>query len=274
MFQMREVISCRHSGPMRGLPLLAAVLALKLAGCASDNERDMKSGAEQLYERAHNSMSSGNYRNAISYYEVLEARFPFSNQAKQAQLDMIYAYYKNGEAEAAIDAATQFERENPTHPRVDYALYMRGLAQFSGQHNWFDRLLRLDRSKRPPIEARESFSAFAQLLQRYPDSLYAADARQRMIFLRNRLAEHENHVARYYVERGAWMAGLNRAKYAMENYDGAPSVAESLRIIITCYDALGMKDLADGTRRVLAESYPDITTAQAAAEDKPWYRFW
>jgi outer membrane protein assembly factor BamD len=254
--------------------LLAAVVVLGLAGCAGDNERDMRSGAADLYERAYNSANNGNYRNAISYYEALEARFPFSNQAKQAQLDMIYAYYRNGEEEAAIDAATQFERENPTHPRVDYALYMRGLAQFQGQHGWFDRVLRLDRSKRPPIEARESFSAFSQLLQRYPNSEYAADARQRMIFLRNRLAEHENHVARYYVDRGAWLAGLNRAKYALENFDGAPSVAESLRIMVRCYEELGMRDLADSTRLVLTESYPDVAVAQAKAEDTPWWRFW
>lgn len=255
-------------------PLTLAVLILLLAGCAGDNERDMKSDAAELYERAHKSMDAGNFRNAISYYEALEARFPFSNHAKQAQLDLIYAYYRNGEAEAAIDAATQFERENPTHPRVDYALYMRGLAQFRGQRNVFDRLLRLDRSRRPPLQARESFSAFSQLVQRFPDSRYAPDARQRMVFLRNRLAEHENHVARYYLDRGAYLAALNRAKFAMENYDGAPAVPESLRIMIESYQALGMGDLAESTRTVLAESYPDVARAAAQADAKPWYRFW
>lgn len=261
--------------PARRAPAAAIAMLLSvLAGCASDNERDLRSGAEQLYTRARKSLDAGNFRNAISYYEALEARFPFSNQSKQAQLDLIYAYYRNGETEATIDAATQFERENPTHPRVDYALYMRGLAQFRGQHNWFDRLLRLDRSKRPPVEARESFSAFSQLLQRYPNSIYAADARQRMIFLRNRLAAHENHVARYYLERGAWLAALNRAKFAMESYDGAPAVADSLRIMIESYEALGMTDLAESTRAVLAESYPEMLTAKAEAEDRPWWAPW
>lgn len=245
-----------------------------LSGCAGDNERDMKSGADQLFERARASMESGNYRNAINYYEALEARFPFSNQTKQSQLDLIYSYYKNGERESAVDAAMQFERENPTHPRVDYALYMRGLATFSGQKNVVHRLFRVDLAKRPPEGARESYSAFSQLVQRYPTSPYAADARQRMIFLRNRLAEHENHVARYYYQRGAYLAALNRAKGVIQNYDGAPAVADALRIVIDSYSALGMNDLADGARTVLAESFPKDAVAQQKAEQKPWYRFW
>ncbi len=255
-------------------PALAAIVALALAGCAGDNERELRSGAEQVFEKARSAMESGNYRNAITYYEALEARYPFSNQAKQAQLDLIYCYYKNGEREGAIDAATQFERENPTHPRVDYALYMRGLANFRGQRNVLHRMFGVDLARRPPEGARESFSAFSQLLQRFPSSRYAPDARQRMIFLRNRLADHENHVARYYLERGAYLAALNRAKFAMQAYDGAPAVAESLRIMIDSYRALGMEDLAEDTRSVLADSFPAAAVAQRQEEEKPWYRFW
>jgi outer membrane protein assembly factor BamD len=256
---------------LRGAALVAV---LALAACAGDNERDMQSNAEQLFVKARDSMDNGNYRNAIAYYETLEARYPFSNEAKQAQLDLIYSYYKNGEPEGVVDAATQFERENPSHPRVDYALYMRGLADFRGQHNAFHRLLRVDLSRRPPDGAREAYSAFSQLVQRYPNSPYAADARQRMIFLRNRLADHENHVARYYLNRGGYLAALNRATYAMQTYDGAPAVAESLRIMIAAYSGLGMEDLADDTRRVLAASFPEAAAAQKNAEEKPWYRFW
>ena len=234
-------------------------LTVALAGCGGKDRRDMRSGAEELYERGTRSMNNGNYRNAIQYYEVLEARYPFSNQAKQAQLDLIYCYYKNGEAESAIDAAIQFERENPTHPRVDYALYMRGLAQFKGQHNRMHRLFRIDLAKRPPVEAREAFSVFSQLVKRYPNSPYADDARQRMIFLRNRLAEHQNYVASYYMRRGAYVAALNRAKYSMETFDGAPAVVESMQIMVEAYEKLGMRDLADDTRRVLAESYPEAS---------------
>ncbi|MDP7660555.1 MAG: outer membrane protein assembly factor BamD [Gammaproteobacteria bacterium] len=235
---------------------LVCLLTLVAVGCAKDT-RELQSGAEELFTRGTKAMNSKNFRNAISYYEGLEARFPFSNQAKQAQLNLIYCYYKNGEPDSAIDAATQFERENPTHPRVDYALYIRGLANFSTQHKGYHRLFGIDLAKRPPVLARESFATFSRLLQRYPDSIYTHDARQRLIFLRNRLAKHENYVADYYFRRGSYVAALNRAKSTLENYDGAPAVADSLYMIIGAYEKLGMQDLAAESRRTLAENYPD-----------------
>jgi len=258
-------------------PRLAAVIAvaLALAGCwgGKDAREELRSGAEVLYERAAKSMNNGNYRNAITYYEALEARFPFSNQARQAQLDLIYCYYKNGEPESAIDAAVQFERENPTHPRVDYALYMKGLAQFRGQRNFFHRWFGVDLAKRPPVEAREAFSAFRQLIKRYPDSPYAPDARQRMIFLRNRLANHENHVADYYMRRGADVAALNRAKYSLENFPGAPAAARSMQIIVKAYQKLGMQDLADDARRVLEMNYPTVKAPERDEDKKRFFFF-
>lgn len=262
------------SGRFR-VALLAAVAGAVLAGCSGRDERDELSGADVIYERAERYMNNGNYNNAILYYEALEGRYPFSNQTKQAQLDLIYCYYKDRQIESAIDAASQFERENPTHPRVDYAIYMRGLAYFSGEHSWYHRLFNVDLSHRPPKNGQESFSAFAQLVQRYPSSIYAADARQRMVFLRNRLAEYENYVANYYVKRGAWVAALNRATYALEQYDGAPAVAESMKIIVQSYEELGMTDLAEDARRSLLANYPqEMPKVAAATADKPWYRFW
>lgn len=259
------------------LPLLLMLLAaaLTLGGCSSKNTRDTQSGADILYERAQSAMESSNYRNAISYYESLAARFPFSNQAKQAQLDLIYCYYKNGERESAIDAANQFERENPTHPRVDYALYMRGLATFTGEAGVIQRFFRIDPAQRPLDRADESFAAFAQLVQRYPQSSYAADARQRMVFLRNRLAEHENNVARYYLSRRAYLAAIQRAQFAVQSYNGAPAVADSLGIMLESYQALGMSDLADSTREVLVATFPEVMNEDATdIIKKPWYRFW
>jgi outer membrane protein assembly factor BamD len=247
--------------PVAGLPvarlLLIALLAVvSISGCGR-GDRDMRSGAEELFERGTKSMRSGNFTNAISYYESLEARYPFSNQAKQAQLNLIYAYYRNGERELAVDAATQFERENPTHPRVDYTLYMRGIANFAPEHNMFHRMFRVKLWKRPPVNARESYSAFSRLVQRYPESRYAPDAHQRMVFLRNRMADHENYIAEYYYRRGAFVAAANRAKYVLETFEGAPAVADSLFIIMSSYEKLGMQDLASDTRRVLEENYPD-----------------
>jgi outer membrane protein assembly factor BamD len=253
---------------------LAALLTGSLGGCFWRKDDEQKSGVEKLYKQARKSMDSGNFRNAIQYFEGLEARFPFSNQSKQAQLDLIYCYYNDRQIEATVDAATTFERENPTHPRVDYALYMRGLAWFPGEPSWYHRWFNADLSKRPPKNLQESFSAFAQLIQRFPNSAYSADARQRMIFLRNRLADYELHVARYYASRGAWLAAANRARFIVEQYDGAPAVAESLKIMLDAYRELGMRDQADDIRLVIAGNYPDTLQQVVNEEQKPWYRFW
>ena len=253
---------------------LATLLASSLSGCFLRKDKEDKSGVEQLYERAHKSMDSGNFKNAIQYYEGLEARFPFSNQSKQAQLDLIYCYYSDRQIEATVDAATTFERENPTHPRVDYALYMRGLAYFSGESSWYHRWFNADLAERPPKNLQESFAAFAQLIQRFPDSAYSADARQRMVFLRNRLADYELNVARYYMSRGAWLAAANRARFTVEHYDGAPAVAESLKIMLDAYRQLGMRDQADDVRLVLADNYPATLQKVVKEEQKPWYKFW
>jgi outer membrane protein assembly factor BamD len=231
------------------------------------------SGAQQFYDRAHKSLEKGDYENAIRYYETLEARYPFSAQARQGQLDLIYAYYRNRQPESVIDAAEQFERENPTHPRVDYTLYMRGMALFSGEKGSFHKLFRVDLSKRPPKDARDSYSAFAELIRRFPDSRYAPDSRQRMIFLRDRVADHENHIANYYFERGAYAAALNRAGYNVQVFDGAPAVEESLRIMVESYRKLGMYDLADDAERVLYESFPNAKQPAPVEEDR-WYKFW
>ena len=252
--------------------LLAATLLLN--GCfwrKDDDERPPD--AQELYDRASKSMRSGDYQNSIRYYEILEARYPFSNQARQGQLDLIYVYYRNREPESVIDAARQFERENPTHPRVDYCLYMRGMALFSGERGRFHRWFGIDLSKRPPKDARDSFSAFAELIRRFPDSRYAPDARQRMVFLRNRVAEHENHIASYYFDRGAYAAALSRANYALQVFDGAPSTPDTLRIMVESYRKLGLYDLADDAERVLTASYPDAKKPRPA-DDDPWYKFW
>ncbi len=267
--------SKKYSFAVSGLPWRffgLVALTLLLAACWGRKDRDLVSGADQLYERAHKSLNSGNYGNAIQYYENLEARYPFSNQAKQAQLDLIYAYFRNGEPESTIDAAEQFERENPTHARVDYAIYMRGLTQFTGQHGKIRRWMRVDLSKRPPVEAMDAFAAFSELVYRFPNSRYAPDARQRMIFLRNRLADHEVHVARYYMKRSAYAAALNRATHCMQLFDGAPAVADCLLIMLEAYRKLGMWDLAEDTEKVLLQNYPDATIPKPKKDS--WYKFW
>jgi len=250
--------------------LLAAVLAgtggCKALGWGTDDE-EIKGSPEQIYQEARKSMRSGNYPNAVQRYELLEARYPFSEQAKQGQLDLIYAYYKDKAADSAIDQADQFIRENPAHPRVDYAHYIKGLVYFESGANWLESLFRADMNKRPPQEARKSFQSFQTLLQQYPKSPYAPDARQRMVYLRNRLADYEMSVAKYYMKRGAYVGAANRAKGIIENYDGAPAVDEALRIMSAAYRKLGLNDLAktaENVRQVNANRPDQIGTTDPA----------
>jgi outer membrane protein assembly factor BamD len=254
------------------LVLTTVALLATLAGC-SDTPRQQVGNAERLYEMAKRASDNGNYRDAIAYYEQLEARFPFSNPARQGQLDLMYAYYKNREPESAIDQADQFIRENPAHPRVDYAYYVKGLVQFERNPNFLERWFNADLTERPPIDARKSFQAFQTVLERFPNSEYADDSRKRMVFLRNRLASYEVYVAEYYLKRGAWVGAINRCKYAIENYDGSPQIKRALAIMAESYRRLGMPDLAADTEKVLKENTSPDQVAQSDKK-KSWWKIW
>lgn len=240
------------------LLLIVVAAALALSACKTGRDREVREAEPTvLYDRAHQLLRSGDYDGAVRVYEALEARFPFSDQARQGRLDLMYAYYKAREVESAVDAADQFLRENPTHPRIDYAWYIKGLVYFERTPNFLERWLRADLTERPPQDARRSFQAFHTLLERYPDSAYAPDARERMVYLRNRLADYEVHVADYYLRRRAWVAALNRSRYCIENYDGAPAVRRALEIMIAAYEGLDLEDLAAQARQVYAVNYTD-----------------
>ena len=236
--------------------LIAMGVGLLATGCRSHRCDDAKSGPEVIYARAQKAIRNSSYAEAIKQLEALQSRFPFSEPARQAQLDLIYAYYKARQTDPAIDAADTFIRENPTNPRVDYAYYMKGLVYFERQSNWLERRFHVDLSQRPPVNARKSFEAFQQLLEKYPQSQYVADSRQRMVFLRNRLADFELHVALYYMRRGAYVGAINRAKFCVENYDGAPAVKGSLKVLVDAYRDLHMTDLASNAERVYADNFP------------------
>src|SRR5262245_12406303 len=259
---------------MRILILTTLALFLGLTGCGN-RAKEQVGNAEKLYDLAKKASDATNYKDAITYYEQLEARFPFTNAARQGQLDLMYAYYKNREPESAIDQADQFIRENPAHPRVDYAYYIKGLTQFERNPNFLERWFRADLSQRPPIDARKSFQSFQTLVERFPSSEYAEDSRQRMIFLRNRLASYEIYVADYYLKRGAYVGAINRAKYAIENYDGAPQIKRGLEIMAESYRRLEMPDLAAATEKVIKENYSNASPDTVAAEQhKSWWKFW
>ena len=242
----------------RGALALVAFLGLVLSSCAGNEEQQSEvSNITEAYEQAQQSIAGGNFRRGIQVFEAIQARYPFSDLARQIQLELMYAYYKSGQDEQAIEAADTFIRENPIHPRVDYALYIKGLAYFEDDPGFLERWFRKDTTKRPPKEIERSYATLRQLVERFPSSEYAPDAEQRMLFIKDRLAQYENHVADYYLRRGAYVAALNRAKSALEQYHGASGNRRSLQIMAEAYENLGMMDLAADTRRVLQANYPN-----------------
>jgi outer membrane protein assembly factor BamD len=243
----------------RSLALLPLLALLLVAGCAGnrDTQRLSRLTPESLYERGHKALRASDYTQAVSIYEALTTRYPFSTEARQARLDIIYAYYRLGEKESAKDAVETFIRENPTHPRVDYAWYIKGLIDFEGLPNSMERWLRVDMSERAPLSARDSFLSLRTVVERFPKSAYATDARRRMIYLRNRLADYELSIAEHYLERGAWVAAAQRARQLIEQYDGAPAVKDALRVLVRSYRKLDYTELAANTEKVFQENYPE-----------------
>lgn len=246
-------------------------IVIVLSGCGREEREDTRS-AEELYAAAHSSLQGGNYQRAVELYRQLNTRYPFGRHAEQAQLDMAYAFYKARKPDSALSTLDRFIRTYPTHPNVDYAWYLKGLTHYQESQGFLRRLFPSHIIDRDQTSARNAFDNFNELLQRHPESRYVPDARQRMVYLRNILADYEITVAHYYQRRDARIAALGRAEYVLENYPGAPAVVEALEIMIECYDELGMQELAADTRRVLEMNYPDRMFQK---EDKGfWGRLW
>lgn len=261
--------------------LATLLVAVILAGCGllpeqGDETRDWS--AAKLYTEAKSQLAEGNYERAIKLFERLEARYPYGPYAQQAQLEVAYAHYKDNEPVSAIAAADRFIKLYPNHPHVDYAYYLKGLANFVEERGLLAGLGSQDMSERDPRAARESFDAFKELVTRFPDSKYTPDALARMKYLVNALASHEVHVARYYFKRGAYVAAANRGKYVVEHYQQAPALEEALYIMAMSYDRLDLADLRDDALRVLRQNFP--TSPYLAGKDprkdkeRPWWRLW
>ena len=230
-----------------------------MAACSFIDKHDPTSGysAEKLYREAKEALDGGQYDLAIKRYETLESRFPYGRYSQQGQLEIAYAYYKQSEQASAVAATERFMKLHPNHPNVDYAYYLKGLVYFNEDLGLLGKVSRQDRTERDPKAARESFDAFKELVQRFPESKYTPDALARMKYLVNALASHEVHVARYYMKRGAYVAASNRAQYALRNYPQAPAQEEALLIMIQVYDVLGMAELRNDAERVLRKNFPD-----------------
>ena len=256
----------------------ALIGALLLGGCGLLPEQvDETAGwnAQKLYSEAKASMSEGGYDRAIQMFEKLEARYPYGRFAQQAQLEVAYAYYKQGEAALALAAADRFIKLHPNHPNVDYVYYLKGLVNFNEDLGLFAGLSNQDLSERDPKGAREAFESFRELITRFPESRYADDSRKRMQYLVNSLAAHEVHVARYYYRRGAFVAAANRAKTAITTFPQAPANEEALFLMVKSYDALGMTELRDDADRVLRKNFPNsVYFSGGPADTRPWWQLW
>lgn len=250
---------------MRSLTL-ALLVMLTITGCSwmpffgkdKDKEPETAGYTEtDFYEVIQRNLNARNWRVAIENLQALEAQFPFGTYAEQSQLELMYAYYRSADYQAAIAAADRFIRLHPRHANVDYAYYIKGLSSLAQSRSFFANFLPTDTTSRDPGAARESFATFAELLSRFPESSYAADTRKRMIFLRNLLARYEIHVANYYFERQAYLAAANRGRYVVENFQQTPAVPDGLAVMAEAYHLLGLNDLSADTIKVLAANYPD-----------------
>lgn len=241
----------------RILTILCLAASLALSGCATNGAEDQEAPAESLYQEAQDAMAAGNYEQAVQTLETLQARYPFGPYAEQAQLDIIYAYHRYDEPDSAVAAAQRFIQLNPRHPAVPYAHFMQGVAEMNRGRSFLSERFGLDRASRDPEPLRRAFRAFRTVASQYPDSDYAANARKRMLIIRDLLARHELHVARFYMDRGAYVAAANRAKGILTEYPQTPAVEAALGILAEAYGHLEIADLRADVRRVIGENFPD-----------------
>ena len=243
-----------------GQVAFACVAAILIAGCSSTKvEVDPTTGwsAERLYEDARIEISAGNWNDARARLEAIEARYPFGGYAQQALIDQAYVNWKDGEPEQALAAIDRFQQQYPNHAGTDYMLYLKGLITFTPPSASFMNITRQDPSERDPKGLRESYESFNELIARYPDSRYTADAKKRVTWLVNAIAQNEVHVASYYYERGAYVAAVNRAQTVITDFQGVPAAEKALYIMVLCYDKLQLPELRDDAKRVLDENFPN-----------------
>lgn len=242
------------------LPISVLLLSsLLLSACSTSPDEEQiavrLSTPEQLYQKARNEMAVGNFTTASETLAELDSKYPFGPLALQVQMDLIYTYYKANNAEQALATIDRFMRLNPNHADIDYVIYMRGLINMERDTNIFQELINIDRSDRDPSNSRQAFDDFKQLIQRFPESKYATDAQQRMRYIKDRLAKYEIAVARFYMERKAYIAAANRCQYVIEAYGDTSQVKIALSIMVEAYEQVGLDTLADNARKTLQLNY-------------------
>ncbi len=258
--------------------MMVGLTCLYLAGCGSSPADGSSSrSAERLYLEARDDMQAGSYERAINSLQRVEGLGAGSLLAQQAQLDLAYLYWRTAERAQALSTIDRFIRLNPSSPALDYAMYLKGVVNFNDNLGLLSSIARQDLSERDQRASRDSFQAFKQLVDQFPDSRYAPDARLRMQYIINALAAYEVHVARYYLRRGAYVAAVNRAQQAISEFQQSPSNEEALAIIAQAYDRLDLMQLRDDARRVLKQNYPQspfLEREVGASAGRSWWKFW
>lgn len=252
--------------------LALGLIVTGLAACGKDDvkEEEETVSATEIYDSAKRSLDNKSWDRAIGKYRLLQSRFPFGRYSQQAQLELAYSYYKNYEPELALSTLDRFIKTYPTHKQVDYALYLKGLVNFSRTSSFLSRVLPVSSFDRDLTFARESFSSFAELVRDYPESIYSGEAHERMLFLRKLLAQGELEVARYYMRRNAYIAAANRAKYVIETYQSSPLSGDALAIMAEAYKNLELTDLSEDAVRVLQANFPQHPYLTGESEEKSW----
>lgn len=259
------------------MSLCTLATALVIVGCSAvPPDPTVNWSTEKIYSEATAEREAGNFEKAVGLYDKLEGRAAGTPLAQQAQLDKAHTHYKAGEQAQALATIERFLRLHPASPALDYALYLRGLVNFNENLGLFGALARQDLSERDQKAAKSSFESLRELVTRFPDSRYAPDARARMTYIVNSLARYEVHVARYYFNRGAFVAAINRAQTAVSDYPGTPALEEALVILVRSYDALGMVPLRDDARRVLQTNFPQsaFLGGNGNKGSEPWWKLW
>jgi outer membrane protein assembly factor BamD len=259
------------------LPLLMAVL-LSAAGCSSTPKEDPNStqAVEKLYAEGKDELASGAYENAIKIFERVEGRAAGTLLAQQASLDLAYAQYKSNDRAASLATLDRFIKLQPSSPALDYAYYLRGVVNFNDNLGIMSAISRQDLSERDQQASREAWQSFRQVVEQFPQSRYAADARARMDYIVNALAEYELHVARYYFRRGAYVAAANRAQQVVVEFPRTPSNEEALYVLVASYERLGLEQLRADSQRVLEKNFPNSRYLRDGLRqrDRSWWQFW
>jgi outer membrane protein assembly factor BamD len=259
------------------VPALVLAVAALLAACAStSDDKTATMSPNKIYADAKEEMDAGAYDKAVPLFEKLEGRAAGTPLAQQAQLEKAYAQYKANDQAQALATLDRFLKLHPASPAVDYALYLKGVVNFNDNLGIFGTLARQSLSERDQKAAKESFESFKELATRFPDSRYTPDARVRMTYIVNSLAEYEVHVARYYYSRGAYVAAINRSQAALNDYRDVPALEEALWILMRSYDSLGMAQLRDDAKRVMEKSYPrsEYLSRGSKSTQDPWWKIW